>query len=305
MKIVTLTLSPAFDLHCTAENFLPYGESLAKIDARDTGGKGVNISRALVALGVENTALVVLGEENGEEFRRRLAADGVRGEYLTVPGRIRENLTLHTEGKPETRISFAGFRAPDDLLSRVEERIGADSDTALTLTGRLPEGMPMPEVKAFLSRLTARGAKAVIDSRSFSLDDLSEVRPWLIKPNEEEIAAYLGREIRTPREACEAAGELHTRGIANVMITLGKRGAVLANADGTFFCAPPAVTALSTVGAGDSTVAGFLAACTKGKKGADALAFAVAAGTAACLTPGTKPPRAADVADLCSRVTRG
>ena len=107
MKIYTLTLSPAYDVHAYTEKLLPFHEHLAEVRSRDAGGKGVNISRALNAVGVQNTALIVLGSENGAEFRAALCKmDCV---FFEIPGRIRENLTLHTADGRETRISFSGF----------------------------------------------------------------------------------------------------------------------------------------------------------------------------------------------------
>ena len=116
MKIITLTLNPAIDMHCYAENFEPFHENLAHITSSDAGGKGVNISRALTVNGVENLARVVLGNENGKSFADSLKADGMDLIELYVDGRIRENITLHTNNNPETRISFAGFVATDALI---------------------------------------------------------------------------------------------------------------------------------------------------------------------------------------------
>ena len=123
MNIVTLTLNPAFDIHCYAQDFQPFHENLARITANDAGGKGVNISRALTECGVDNTALVVLGEENGDSFRRALTADSIPFREIAVAGRIRENITLHTNNAPETRISFAGFNANDGLIDRVQAEL--------------------------------------------------------------------------------------------------------------------------------------------------------------------------------------
>ena len=293
MKIITLTLNPAFDVHCDVPAFAPYRESIATVTSRDAGGKGVNISRALTENGIENTVLVVLGDENGAGFLRALTEEGLNVRTLTVAGRIRENFTLHTEGKPETRISFSGFSADPSLLCRVEEMLLPllEEKSIVTLTGRIPEGIPMDAVKAFLSRLRERGVRTVIDSKSFSLSDLCECRPWLIKPNGEEIEDYLGTNVSTHMEAADAARDLHRRGIENVMITLGGDGAVLANSKGTFAAAVPQIDVRSTVGAGDSAIGGFLAATAKGQSDGEALALSVAFGSAACMTEGTQAPR--------------
>ena len=304
MKIVTLTLNPAFDLHCHIEKFAPYHENLAKITDYSASGKGVNISRALTVCGVENMAFVVLGEENGAAFEKDMLAAGMTYRALTVPGRIRENITIHTEGADETRISFEGFRADATLTERVSELLEPeiDNETFVTFTGRVAAGMEIQAAKDFLRRLEARGAKIVIDSKSFSLDDLLEMKPWLIKPNEEEISEYLKRPIETFEEVLCAAEELHEQGIANVMISLGAKGALLVCEEGAFVATPPRIHAVSTIGAGDSSIGGFLAAAIEGATGVEMLCRAVSYGTAACLTEGTRPPRAEDVTAILPQI---
>ncbi|MBQ8311494.1 MAG: 1-phosphofructokinase family hexose kinase [Clostridia bacterium] len=304
MTIITLTLNPAFDVHCHVRDFKPYRENLATVISRDAGGKGVNISRALTKNGVDNTALVVLGEENAADFQRALAADGMTWREITVSGRIRENITVHTDTAEETRISFAGFETDTNLLERVRESLAEIdlSQCVLTLTGRIPDGLPMDDIKRFLVELHAHGTRIVIDSKSFSLDDLIECRPWLIKPNEDEIADYIGRENCTVAELTDTARGLYRAGVENVMISLGGKGAMLVCAEGLFVATPPTVEPLSTIGAGDSSIAGFLAAKKMGKDAAECLRTAVAYGTAACLTVGTKPPCAEDVTRILKEI---
>ena len=303
-KIITLTLNPAFDIHCFAENFKPFHENLAKITDRDASGKGVNISRALNRTGVENLAFLVFGDENKESFEQGLAADKINYRSVTVKGRIRENITVHTNGADETRISFAGFSADASLLSLVEAELASeiDSHTVVTFTGRAPDGVSIADIKRFLRGLEARGARIVVDSKSFSIKDIIEVKPWLIKPNQEEISEYLCRPIDTFEQCVEAARELYSCGIANVMISLGEKGALLVCGEGTFVARAPAVNALSTIGAGDSSVAGFLAAAKDGKDAEACLCSAVSYGSAACMTEGTRPPRAEDIKVLLEKV---
>ena len=305
MKIITLTLNPAFDIHCYTESFQPYRENLARIDAREAGGKGVNISRALCAFGIENTALVVLGEENAESFRRCLAADGMSYCEITVKGRIRENITLHTSDAPETRISFAGFEANRSLIQKVEQALlsRVDGQTVITLTGRIPEGVDISDVKAMLVRMRSMGARTVIDSRSFGIQDLIDVKPWLIKPNEEEIGMYTDVAVKDVESARLAAERLRTAGIENVMISLGSRGAILSCAEGCFVAHAPKIDALSTIGAGDSSVAGFIAEAMQGGDCKQMLRSAVSYGSAACMTEGTRPPRKEDIERLMPSVT--
>ncbi len=305
MKIVTLTLNPAFDVHCRMAQFLPYHENLAEITDRDAGGKGVNISRALTANGTENLAFLVLGEENGADFCRLLDADSVKYTALTVPGRIRENITLHPDNASETRISFSGFSTDNALVERVKSALipCVDGDTLLTFTGRIPKGMCADTVKSMLRAFTEMGAKIVIDSKSFTLSDLVELKPWLIKPNQEEIGEYLEKAVDSFEDALDSAKELHAKGIKNVMISLGASGALLVCTDGAFKAVPPKIEAVSTIGAGDSSIAGFLAAAKDGKSAPEMLRTAVAYGTAACLSAGTRPPTLKDISRIFEKVS--
>jgi hypothetical protein len=116
-----------------------------------------------------------LGKDNCAEFKTELASAGLTTVYLEKPGRIRENLTLHSLDQPETRISFSGFPADDSLLEEVAALMEVDSDTVITFTGRVASGMSMEKVKAFLKALRAKGAKIVLDSKSFTLEDIFEV----------------------------------------------------------------------------------------------------------------------------------
>lgn len=293
--IYTITLNPAFDVHAFADRFEAFHENLARVESRQAGGKGINISRALVQNGVKNTAVVVLGDQNTAEFEQELAQAGVDYIALERPGRIRENLTLHCTDVPETRISFTGFAVEDGILAQIEAMLEVGQDTVVTFTGRIGDGMSLDAAKAFLARLKTKDARIVLDSRSFEMPDILQVQPWLIKPNQEEISQYLGRPVATLEDAVAAAKEFAAGGIDNVMVSMGGQGAVLVSSDGVYLAKPPKINPISTIGAGDSTVAGFVAAATAGCDTADVLKRAVAYGTAACLTEGSLPPQKNDI----------
>ena len=303
MKIYTLTLNPAYDVHASTEHFQPYHENLAQITSREAGGKGVNISRALVNGGAENTAVIVLGTDNAADFQQDLEKAGLNCLYLPMPGRIRENLTLHCRQTGETRISFAGFSVTEAVLEQVEAAMDVDENTCITFTGRIPGGISVAAAKDFLARLRNKGAKIVIDCKSFTLDDLFELKPWLIKPNQEEISEYFGKPVETPEQAAVLAQKLSEKGIENAMISLGEQGALLARFGKIWQAVPPGIEAVSTIGAGDSSIAGFLAAAAKGAAPEECLKNAVAYGTAACLTPGTQPPQKEDVHRILQQIS--
>ncbi len=300
MKIITLTLNPAIDVHCAVDSFRAEHENFAAVTKREAGGKGVNISRALTVNGIENDAIIVLGNDNGEDFCRELLSVGMIFTSIWVNGRIRENITVHTANSTETRLSFEGFSGDKSLLDRIEEAICERVTTGdiVTFTGSVPSGIDMKDVITFLKELSKKGILLVIDSRSFSKEELVECKPWLIKPNEEEISKYFCRDIKSFEEVLDGAKELCRDGIQNVMITLGEKGALLVCAEGNFVVTPPHVTAISTIGAGDSTIAGFIASAKAGSNSLEMLKNAVAYGTAACMTEGTQPPNPQDVKDI-------
>ena len=302
MKIYTITLNPAYDVHAYAEHFAPFHENLANVISREAGGKGVNLSRALQSGGTQNTAVVVLGKDNCAEFKEELAHAGLQTILLEKPGRIRENLTLHCADQPETRISFSGFPVDDSLLEEVSALLDADGDTVVTFTGRVASGMSMDKVKVFLKDLQKKGAKIVLDSKSFSLEDIFEVQPWLIKPNQEEISEYLGCQINSIAQAIEKTKIFADHGVSNVMVSLGEQGALLLHSGKCYIATPPAIKAISTIGAGDSSLAGFIAAARKDEDAAGCLKTAVTYGTAACLTPGTLPPQREDLERIYQQV---
>lgn len=304
MKIITLTLNPAFDIHCYTETFQPFHENLVTITGKDPGGKGVNISRALAQNGTKNVSYVMVGEENGDAFLKQLEKESVEYQAIYLPGRIRENITLHSMGQPETRISFPGFSADQSALDTLQAMLLKEDmeDAVVVFAGRIPHGIILDKIKAFLTCLKEKGAKIVLDSRSFAKEDILDIKPWLIKPNEEEIAMYSEEAVVDLDSAKIAAKALKEQGIANVMISLGGQGAVLCCDDGIYAVKPPSVTVQSTIGAGDSTIAGFLVAVEKGLSYGEALKTAVAYGSAACLTEGTKPPKKEAIADILAAI---
>lgn len=305
MKIVTVTLSPAFDLHCFVPVLSVGCEHLATVLRRDIGGKGINISRVLSANGTENIAIIALGKDNKTEFSEALRKEKIAFRLLEYSGRVRENITVHTEDGEETRLSFSDGNVPAYLLERVEKQLVSliEPETVVSLTGRVPDGVAMHQVKQLLLRLKAMGVRVVIDSRSFSKDDIIECSPWLIKPNEEELSEYFGEEICDINMALSAANAFHEDGVENVMVTLGKKGALLVCSEGHFLARAPEISARSTIGAGDSSIAGFLTGFVSGKRAEECLRLAVAYGSAACLTEGTSAPAPHSILELFGKIT--
>ncbi len=304
MKIFTLTLSPAFDNYCTSEHFVLNEENLVQSGGCIAGGKGINITRALFEAKIPSTAIALLGKDGGEEFVQQVTTKGIELLPIWCDGKIRENITVATP-LGETRISFAG---PSVKVSVLEE-IFADlqkhmnAGDVLTVTGRLPQGITVAAIMPYLQGLKCKGVLLVIDSKSFELADVVKLSPWLIKPNEQEVAAYCDKAVKSLEDALGVAKQLHHNGITNVMISLGAKGAVLVNGDGEFACKAPTLTPISTVGAGDSSIAGFLAAHYHRRSSEEKLRFSVAFGSAACLTESSLPPAKEDMKEIYQTIT--
>ena len=304
MNVITLTLNPAFDLHCYADAFVPYHENVFDITARDAGGKGINVSRALVKNGMANLALCVVGRENGAEFLGSLESEGLAVRAVYTKGRIRENITLHEKERAETRISFKGFAMRENALAEVREAMGKDlAGSVIVFAGSAPEGVSEKALVSFLQELKNEGASLVIDSRSLSIEAIAALRPMLIKPNEHEAEGALGVKIESIEDGARAAKALREKGIENVLLSLGGEGAILACTSGTYYASAPEIEVLSTVGAGDSTLAGFLCAKAAGCKDEEILARAVAFGSAACMLEGTAAPLPADIERLQKKIS--
>lgn len=299
MRIITLTLNPAYDMHCGISEFFAEKENTVESCSRSVGGKGINITRALLQNGVANTPLLILGEDNAAEFTRDMAAEGITEPIIMiVKGRIRENITVHPTSGKETRISFKGFSVASGMLDEVYDLITPKNGDVVTFTGSLPAGISSDEAESFLAKLKNDGVKLVIDSKSISLDALRRLKPWLIKPNDEEIAVYMGE--LDGDGIVNAARSLHGDGIENAIISLGSKGAILASSEGVFEAHPPKIEVLSTIGAGDSLIAGFIAAY--GKTADERLRYGIAYGSAACMREGTNPPLAEDIAAIADKV---
>lgn len=296
MRIFTLTLNPAYDIHACCDEFFAFSEVHATVTARQAGGKGFNISRALTENGVNNTALIVLGEDNCEDFVKM--SNGLNCIFFKEKGRIRENLTLHSNGGKETRISFNGGEVSKGILQNIYNEIKPNKETVVTFTGSIPKGITKEEAKDFLKLLKKDGAKIVVDTKSFDLADIYEVSPWLVKPNQDELGAYFGEEITTIEQAINKAKEMNEKGIENVIVSLGKDGAVFCGENEIITAKTPNIKVVSTIGAGDSMIAGFISAKSNGLPNEESFKTAVSYGSAACLSEGSLPPKAQNIIEI-------
>lgn len=303
MKILTITLNPAFDMHCNIEKLQLYKENYVTSFVKHAGGKGINVSRALTGFDVENIAVCILGDSGGQEFLRLLQEDSIHCNHIMTEGRIRENITIHSCDK-ETRISFEGFEINKVIIDDLYEMVKSQQcdDFVVTFTGRLCKGISNAEAVEFLKKIKSLGAKLIVDCNSFTIEEITEISPYLIKPNEQEISQLLGYEVEKEDEAFVAAQKLCNLGIENVIVSLGSKGSVFCSQNSKLRIKVPEIVPVSTIGAGDSLIAGFVAGISSSRDITDTLKLAAAFGTAACLTQGTNPPRKSDIFDIKEKI---
>ncbi len=297
--IVTLTPNPSTDRTVALASRLERGAVLrAESVTSQSGGKGVNISRAAVAAGVRTIA--VLPAEKQDPFVLELLRDGIDCRPEQPAGPVRVNLTITEPDGTTTKINTPGAVADAASLGRLAEALHARAQHAswVVLAGSLPPGAPDDWYATLVADLRRTGAKVSVDTSGQPLIALAErldtAAPDLMKPNGEELASLTGGDADAieadPAAAAAAAAVLVERGVGAVLATLGGAGAVLVTAEGAWHAAPPPTTVVSTVGAGDSSLFGYLLGDLRGAPPAERLRLAVAYGSAAAGLPGTTIP---------------
>jgi 1-phosphofructokinase len=301
--IVTLTANPSFDRTVALPGPLERG-AVVRVEAMTSqaGGKGVNISRAAVGAGLGTIA--VLPALPDDPFVHELEVAGIDCRPSRPAGDIRVNLTLTEPDGTTTKLNGPGATVDAGHLEDLAETLvgSAAGGSWTVLAGSLPPGAPTGFYAELVSRL--RGVSRVaVDTSEGPLADLVDrlpaAAPDLLKPNAEELASVTGTDAdqleTDPGVAAKAARTVVDRGVRAVLATLGGRGAVLVDAEGAWYAPAPPTTVVSTVGAGDCTLFGYLLAEQRGLAAPDRLALAVAYGSAAAGLPGTTIPGPADL----------
>jgi 1-phosphofructokinase family hexose kinase len=303
-RITTVTLNPAVDIAVTVERLILGGTNRCRLDSVDPGGKGLNASRVIRRLGRETLALGFVGGATGQMIRSRLDAEGVPHIFDEVDELTRLNTMVYELATGQrTRIYLPGARVDRAALARLRERLAAVQPGAFViLAGSVPPGLSHDVYRDLVGWLGARGIRTVVDTSGAALAAVLDARPTLIKPNANEVMDLLGRTLANDADVVAAASELSQRGAENVVISQGAAGAIAVGPEGVWKAVPPSVVARSTVGSGDSMVAGLTIALTEGTDIVEALRLGTAAGAATAIIPGTQLCHPDDVARFLPEV---
>ncbi len=273
--IYTLTLNPALDLVMQADN-ISVGETHRSTREKIFfGGKGVNVSRVLKALGRQSVALGFIGGFTGSALESFLKQKGIKTDFTVIDDNTRINVKL--KGDSATEINAAGPTVTDknigDLLIKLEQI--TDGDT-LVLSGSIPRGAPSNIYEIILSKLTDRDIRVVLDTTGDALLSALHYKPFLIKPNLPELEELADKPLKTDEDIISAAWQLKNKGARNVLVSLGDKGALLLDENGAILRKEAfKIKAVNPVGAGDSMVAGFIVGVERD------YGFALTLGTAA------------------------
>ena len=302
--ITTACMNPCFDKTAEADQVNVGDVTRLKNIRVDVGGKGVNVAIVLKRLNEAVRCVGCLGEENADRFLRMITKEDVSFDYLSVPGEVRTNLKL----LDNTKNVVSEFNEPGITLTELQLEAfvrllkeKSEDSQYVVLSGRLPSGCPANTYQRCMKAL--EGRKVVLDTAGESLLHGIKEQPYLIKPNLPEMQTIMRKELRTLREIRDAAMFLIDYGAQNVVVSMGKTGAVFVNERKTLFAPALRVEARSTVGAGDAMVGGILTGLMRGANLTEAFKFGVAAGAASVMTDGTQLVRKTDFDALLPKVT--
>ena len=285
--IYTVTLNPAVDYTVYMDE-LKRGEiNRSRSENIFFGGKGINVSNVLKSLGVKSTALGFSAGFTGFAIEDDLSKKGITADFVHLKnGFTRINVKLR-EGV-ETDINTAGPQIDENETAELFEKLDRlNQNDLLILSGSVPKCMPSDTYEKILERLLPKGVRAVVDAEGGLLEKALKYRPFLIKPNAEELGELFGVKIEDAKEAAVYAQRMKREGAENVLVSMGKEGAVLVDRNGQkHFSAAFSGKTVNTVGAGDSMVAGFIAGYEKTGDFDYALRLGTAAGSATAFSEG-------------------
>ncbi|WP_282176122.1 1-phosphofructokinase [Vibrio nereis] len=258
-KVVTVTLNPALDLTGSLSELNVGSVSLVSQSNLHAAGKGVNVAKVLSDLGAQVTVTGFLGKDNPELFHQLFSQINVTDEFIEVEGATRINVKLVEENGRVSDINFPGVQVSTEEIERFERvlfRLAEDHDY-FVIAGSLPGGVSPELCASWIKTLRQRGKKVLFDSSNSALATGISAQPWLVKPNDEELAELVGQELSTFEQCQRAAQALSSKGIDNVVVSMGAEGVMWLSQDQLLRSAPPRMNVVSTVGAGDTLVAGL------------------------------------------------
>lgn len=290
-QIVTITFNPCIDKSAAIPQLIPEKKLSCTEPRFEPGGGGINVARAIKKLGGEATAIYPSGGYTGKFFNDLLAKENIPAVIIGIENSLRENVIVVDESSnKQFRFGFPGARLLEQEWQQCIDAIGKINNVEfLVASGSLPEGVP-DDIFARLATISRKkNLKLVVDTSKAALRHAANEGVFMLKPNVNELSSLLGKKQLRRTEVAQAATKIIEKGSCEVLlVSLGEEGAMLFTRDDQLQVSAPKVEKKSTVGAGDSMVAGFVLNLSQGKNFEEALRYGVACGTAATMRPGTE-----------------
>ena len=290
MKIVTLTLNPALDKSTTTAHLKPETKMRCGALQVDAGGGGINVSKGIRRLGGDSTAVFPFGGLNGLKLKQLLAQSEIDTQTIEIQGETRENLSvLETGTNLQYRFTMSGLPLQEFEADACLELVKNLKPDLLVASGSLPPGLPDTWYVKVAALAKSIGARLILDTSGPALLAAAAEGVFLLKPNLSELSALAGVQKLEINQVDDAAlAIIHAGKCEIVLVSMGPQGALLVTCDGFEHIPAPTVVKRSTVGAGDSMVAGMVWAISKDKSVREMAQIGVACGTAATMNPGTE-----------------
>jgi 1-phosphofructokinase family hexose kinase len=307
--ILTVTANPAIDKVYDVDELRSGAVIRSSRCETFAAGKGINLARGLRDLGREVLALGFAGGHSGQALRALLAAERIPEAMTVTRGEVRLNPTIRSKVPPAEFhvVEPAAGVTRDDvaaLLTACSNHLpGAD---VVAVAGTLPPGLVASDLLTLIQRAHQHGVKVAVDTSGPLLRTAIEARPWLMKPNAEELSELMEENVLSGPGIVAAARRLVDRGAETVAVSQAAEAAYLVRRAGAWMAVPPTVDVVNSVGCGDAMMAGLIHAFLLGRTDADVIRYGVAAGTAnvLCHVPGRIPPEHLEELLAQVRVTR-
>ncbi|MBW3111241.1 1-phosphofructokinase [Bacillus sp. MCCB 382] len=283
--IYTLTLNPSVDYIMELDSFQKGGLNRSSMESAFPGGKGINVSRVLNVLNVSSVALGFAGGFTGEYIKQFLSKDDIRTDFVEIEEASRINVKVKADD--ETEINGRGPAISKEHIGQLLEQISSlTSDDMIVLAGSIPGSVPKTFYQEIAAQCQKQGTKVVIDAEKNLIQPVLNLKPFLIKPNHHELGEMFDTEIGTIEEAVHYGKKLKGYGVENVMVSMAEKGALLLTGDEVYYSSVPKGELKSSVGAGDSTIAGFLAGLSRGWNVEKSFRLGTSAGSATAYSIG-------------------
>ncbi|WP_446898514.1 1-phosphofructokinase [Clostridium sp. LBM24168] len=275
--IYTVTFNPSIDYVVQVDDFTVGTVNRVKNDEKYAGGKGINVSRVLNNLGIESRALGFLGGFTGKFIEDFLKNAGISTDFIWTEQDTRINVKLKSQ--EETEINGAGPDISRDKLNELFEKIeNLQEDDFIVLAGNVQKSVS-GDIYSMIQTRCGKG-RVIVDTTGNALTNTLKYRPFLIKPNIHELGELFNEEIKETEEVICYADRLRHLGAENVVVSMGKEGALLICSEGVYSASAPKGEVKNSVGSGDSLVAGFLSQYAGGSSIVDAFRYGAASGSA-------------------------